>query len=242
MRNFSKYLSMTALTGLISVGAAMNVSAATNLDATQLMDMNGIAKVRVAGADTRVTFTADPALPTGVTVLDHGGKNCQMTATMTREGDAMLISFDLQQTGFGFGFFGKCDPNVAVNLAVGTNLDIALQKVVAQINGQYASLNVETNDAVINFDGQANHVNVDGEKVVATVVLNNSETTDLVRINAPKLVVDLGFAANASVAYQINAAVSLFNRGIAEASNAKTRIEISSDVLKGSTYVDSSAL
>jgi hypothetical protein len=242
MRKFSKYLSLTALTGILSLGGAMNLQANTTLDATQLMDLNGVTDVRVAGSDTRVSFTADPARPTGVTVVDHGGRNCEMVATMTRSGNAMLIAFDLKQGGMGFGFMNRCESNVAVNLAPGTNLDIDLDKVVAQINGAYGNLNVQTEDAVITFDGQAGQMNVNGDKVVANVVLNNVESTDLVRVSASKLVIDLGLAATAQVSYQINAGVALFTRGIGEVVNAATKIEISSDVLKGSTYVDSSAL
>lgn len=242
MRKFSNYLSLTALSGILSLGGAMTLQANTNLDATQLMDLNGVTDVRLAGADTRVSFTADPALPTGVTVVDHGGANCTMTATMTRDGETMLIALDLQQGGLGFGFFNRCESNVSVNLVPGTNLNIALDKVVAQIDGAYGAVNVQSDEAVINFDGQAGQMNVDGDKVVANVVMNNVEATNLVRLVASKLVVDLGFAANAQLSYQINAGVALFNRGISEAVNAATKIEISSDVLKGSTYVDSSAL
>ncbi len=241
MPDFSRYFTMTALTGILSVGGAMMSHANANPDDTRFMDLSGVSDVRVGGSDSRVSFTADPSLPTGVTVVDHGGSNCEMTATMTREGNVMRISFDLQQGGFGFWFVNRCEPGVAVNLAPGANLDIALDKTVAQISGEYASLNAQSEAAIINFDGQAGQVNVNGDKVVANIVLNNTEATDLVRVTASKLVIDLGFAATAQLSYQINAGVALFDRGIPEVADAATRIEISSDVLKGSTYVDTSA-
>lgn len=240
MRNFSKYLSLTALTGVLSFGGAMSINAGTNLKIELPMDLTRVTDVHVSGSNTQVTFFADPSLPTGVTVLDHGGKNCKMVPTMTREGKTMLIVFDLRKGGFGF--VNPCQANIAINLIPGANLDITLDKLVTTIHGAYGTINVQAEEAVLNFDGQATQIDINGDNVVATIVLNNVEVTDHIRVNASKLVFDLGLSESAQVSYQINAKVALFSRGIRETANAATKIEISADVLKGSTYVNSSAL
>lgn len=240
MLNISRFLSVPVLTGLMMAGGAQTMAAPAVSTPEVMIDLNGVNLVRVGGSNTRVSFTADPAVPAGVTVVDHGGKNCTMNAEIERRGDALLITFVQQQRGFSFGFVTRCDPRVSINLAPGTNLDVNLEKVVAEFSGAYGVLQMKTADAVISFDGQANAVDISGHQLAATLILNNTEGTDHLRVNARKLVIDLGVAEGARLAYQVNAPVSLFNRGVTEAADGMT-LQIASDVLKGSTYFAASA-
>jgi len=192
--------------------------------------------LRIEGDNSRLVFSNDPSKPFGAYVVDHGGGDCHMALSSEHQDDHVILKLSQSRRGLMYGLFSTCDTIVAINLGADMAIDLALDKLVIDLSGTYRALRVKADDAVLDMSAAIQSLDVTARNLVANIKLNEMIGPESVTIHSDVLMLNVGYPKQTSLDYRIDAPVILFGRGVPDSPTSKTKLTISSKILKGSTY------
>ena len=205
------------------LGASVN-----SMAAQASFDSSGASRINVSGADSSMIITTDPSLPESVNANVQGGSACRVSATAERTGDVVDVRIQRQ------GEHGRCTPVVRLNVREGLNLGVGLNAVTARLEGRYRGVSLMTQRADIDFNAQAEIIDLSANELNAYFRISPLRDTRLIRVKSDLADFRLQGAAESSLVYAINARDADFSKGIPESASG-TRLEISADALTGFT-------
>jgi hypothetical protein len=225
---------IAAVLVLLTGELTMPISARADGDVVQAVDFAGVQRVLVHGEGARVELSA-VAAPKGELRLSTEGwapSACKVSAEVRHDGDTL----DIRLVRNGVRLIGQCDITLALELPQGLSLAIDQDGTVTQLNGAFGDVAVKSPKAVVNLDGSARNVDIDCRDASVDLAFRSSLGMDGVRINARKLVADIGFRSDTVLSYAVSAPLSVFTPEFANSKDAHPRVEITSELFKGSIY------
>lgn len=225
---------LLAATTTLLLSAAASHSSDARTESAPDVDLTGIESVLVRGAGSEVVVTTGAGGSHGVRISESGWARhlCGMSAEVSRDGNRL----DVHVLPKGWAAVLHCDLRVALDLPEGTAVEIRQDATVASLTGAFATVAIDSSKAVVNFSGSVGDVRVATEQAVVDLVLSGPAQSGKVSIQGRQLVANVGLERGVPVSYAVDAPVAVFSRGVPDTPGAARRIEISSDVLKGSVY------
>lgn len=237
---------------VIALGIALSYSGHATADSQQKIDYAGIEAVIVRGDGSKVEINAVNGTAGDLRILQGGWTPtlCDAQVEVNRNGSTL----DIRLIRTGIRLFGQCDITMALELPEGLGVSLDQARTVAQFSGAFSDVRIKSDDAVIYFSGQAqtigieslravisfsghaNRVDIVGEEATVELAFKGSQDMDGVRINVKKLVANIGYPKSTVLSYLVTARVSVLAPDFPNTADAHPKVEITSDMLKGSIY------
>nr|WP_316654812.1 hypothetical protein [uncultured Gellertiella sp.] len=218
------------------------------------IDFSGIENVVVEGSDSRLDVTTHKDGASALRISKDGWGDSFCNPTVNYERDNTTLRIRVGQSGVRTGLPGQCNITVAVDMPENLNLSVLQASAVANVKGLMKDVSVKGDNAVVTINGSVNDLNINSHKTVVTfsgavrilsihadkavaeLTLNSAVSPQSLSIDAAMLVTNIGLPDDTEMEHSVEAPIAMFSNPFKNTVGAKLKIDIRSQMLKGSLY------
>lgn len=153
----------------------------------------GAKTLRLVGAETALRLSSSSeavgALGGQLVVTTNNSLGCTLSAKVDQTGDTVVIT--LSKSGYQLSWW--CDPELTLVVPPQMNLSVAVDKMVADMRGDFAAIDIASSKSVINFVGRASRFHLRGVASITRLSFAHGIKAEDVDISVPMMLSHVSF-------------------------------------------------
>ncbi len=217
------------------LSAMLTLSGCNNapLMAEKTVETAAVQTVRISGDASLIQLTTQDNQPlqAEMRAMPSGWLSGWFYNQCTAKGD-MIVSGEtllIKAHNNDWHDLSDCTTHLRINLPRNVMVSIDQPAFKAEMNGQFADLNIETRAADISLSGTAHKVKIRGDALQTFLKFDEKAQPEIIDIAGRALDTTLHFPQGSAVSYRIHSRASLLDSRLPNTKGAKPEIVISGD-------------
>ncbi len=147
--------------------------------------------------DATLRLRTTPELPRNLVLHNANRFGCAVDAQIVLEDDRLEIHLEKGLISFRLW----CDPQMTLNLPPDLDLDMGLDKLVADIAGDFGDIMINVENAALDFDGTARAFAMQGHRAAVQLNFASDMSRDAIALKVDSLISRISFGGSGRDAY-----------------------------------------